>query len=92
MVLRFLIIRADHFIGRGSLAPVVRIESGDPVATITRIAGDWGADLVIAGHHRDGFWSHWLRGSVTAELGDSLECSLLLAQKGVEDSELFPKT
>ncbi len=73
------------------LGPVVRLEFGDPVATITRIAGEVGADLVIAGHHRDGFWSHWLRRSITGGLGDSLDCSLLLAQKVVEDSELFPK-
>ena len=71
------------------LAPVVRLEFGSPVATITRIAGEVEADLVIVGHHRDGFWSHWLRRSVTGELVDSLSCSLLLAQKVVEDSDLF---
>ncbi|MGC8201941.1 universal stress protein [Aliiroseovarius sp. PTFE2010] len=81
-----------HRLTAMGLEPVVRMEFGDPVATITRIADELGADLVIAGHHRDGFWSHWLRRSVTAELGDRLKCSLLLAQKVVEDSELFPKT
>jgi nucleotide-binding universal stress UspA family protein len=49
------------------------------------------ADLVVVGHHRHGFWTRWLSRSIAAELSDSLGCSLLLAQKVVEDSELFEK-
>jgi len=55
-----------------------------------RIARDEDAYLVIAAHRRDGFWLHWSRRSVTAELGDSLECSLLLAQRVIGDAELLP--
>lgn len=71
------------------LSPRVRIETGDPVACITRVASETGADLVVVGHHRHGFWTRWLSRSVAAELADALGCSLLLAQKVVEDSELF---
>ncbi|MBC7132190.1 MAG: universal stress protein [Roseovarius sp.] len=71
------------------LAPGVRIETGDPVATIARVAAESGADLVVVGHHRHGFLTRWLNRSIAAELGDSLGCSLLLAQKVVEDAELF---
>jgi nucleotide-binding universal stress UspA family protein len=73
------------------LAPEIRMEFGDPVASITRVAAETGAELVVVGHHRHGFWTRWLSRSVATELGDKLECSLLLAQKTVEDSELFPK-
>ena len=73
------------------LSPQVRIEFGDPVATITRVSVETEADLVVVGHHRHGFWTRWLSRSIAVELSDSLGCSLLLAQKVVEDSELFEK-
>jgi nucleotide-binding universal stress UspA family protein len=73
------------------LAPEARMEFGDPVAKITQVATETGADLVVVGHHRQGFWSRWMSRSVAAGLGDALGCSLLLAQKVVEDSELLPK-
>ncbi|KRS17052.1 universal stress protein [Roseovarius indicus] len=71
------------------LAPKVRMEFGDPVAKITQVATEIGADLVVVGHHQQGIWTRWMSRSVAAGLGDSLKCSLLLAQKLVEDSELF---
>ena len=37
------------------LSPQVRIEFGDPVATITRVSVETEADLVVVGHHRHGF-------------------------------------
>jgi nucleotide-binding universal stress UspA family protein len=73
------------------LAPEVRMEFGDPVAKITLVAAEVGADLVVIGHHKQGFWSRWMSKSVAAGLGDVLGCSLLLSQKVVEDSELFRK-
>jgi len=71
------------------LAPEVRLEFGDPVAKITSVATEIGVDLVVVGHHQQGLWTRWLSRSVAAGLGDALGCSLLLAQKVVEDSELF---
>lgn len=71
------------------LAPEIRMVFGEPVARITQVATETGADLVVVGHHRQGFWSRWMSRSVAAGLGDALGCSLLLAQKVVEDSELF---
>ena len=71
------------------LAPEVRLEFGDPAAKITRVAAESGADLVVVGHHQQGIWTRWMSRSVAADLGDALGCSLLLAQKVVEDSELF---
>ncbi|VDC19862.1 universal stress protein [Pseudogemmobacter humi] len=73
------------------LSPEVRLEFGDPVAGIARVAAETGAELVVVGHHRHGFWTRWLSRSVAAELGDKLGCSLLLAQKTIDDSQLFPK-
>lgn len=73
------------------LSPEVRLEHGDPVDCITRIAAAMAADLVVVGHHRQSFWTRWLTRSVAADLADMLKCSLLLAQKIVEDSELFRK-
>ena len=71
------------------LAPELRMDFGDPVAKIKGAAAETGADLVVVGHHRQGVWTRWLNRSVAAELSDALGCSLLLAQKRVEDSELF---
>ena len=71
------------------LAPEVRMEFGDPVAKITHVATETGADLVVVGHHQQGIWTRWMSRSVAAGLGNALKCSLLLAQKVVEDSELF---
>ncbi|WP_026757529.1 universal stress protein [Sediminimonas qiaohouensis] len=71
------------------LAPEVRMEFGDPVVTITSVATETEADLVVVGHHQQGLWTRWMSRSVAAGLGDALKCSLLLAQKDIEDSELF---
>jgi nucleotide-binding universal stress UspA family protein len=71
------------------LSPEVRMEFGEPVAKITQVAAETGADLVVVGHHQQGFWTRWISRSVAAGLSDALGCSLLLAQKVVEDSELF---
>ncbi|KAA8606781.1 universal stress protein UspA [Salipiger aestuarii] len=71
------------------LAPEVRMEFGDPVAKIASVATETGADLVVVGHHRQGLWTRWMSRSVAAGLADALGCSLLLAQKVVEDSDLF---
>ena len=71
------------------LAPEVRLEIGEPVAKITQVATETEADLVVVGHHQQGLWTRWMNRSVAAALGDALGCSLLLAQKVVEDSELF---
>jgi nucleotide-binding universal stress UspA family protein len=71
------------------LSPQVQLASGDPVETITRVSVETEADLVVVGHHRHSVWTRWLSRSIAAELGDSLGCSLLLAQKVVDDSELF---
>tara|TARA_R110002124_G_scaffold224174_4_gene389586 strand:+ start:727 stop:1185 length:459 start_codon:yes stop_codon:yes gene_type:complete len=71
------------------LRPEVRLEFGDPVTVITRVAAETATDLVIVGHHQQGLWTRWMSRSVAVGLGDALGCSLLLAQKTVEDSELF---
>lgn len=71
------------------LTPEIRMEFGAPVAKITQVAAETGADLVVVGHHHQGPWTRWLSRSVAAGLSDALGCSLLLAQKVVEDSELF---
>ena len=71
------------------LAPEVRLEIGEPVAKITQVATETGADLVVVAHHQQGLWTRWMNRSVAAALGDELGCSLLLAQKVVEDSEFF---
>tara|TARA_R110002124_G_scaffold265401_1_gene432154 strand:+ start:27742 stop:28023 length:282 start_codon:yes stop_codon:yes gene_type:complete len=60
-------------------------------ARLAQITGAGVILLAVVGHHKQGFWSHWISRSVAAGLGDALGCSLLLARKVVEDSELFAK-
>ncbi|WP_273186709.1 universal stress protein [Hyphomonas adhaerens] len=71
------------------LAPEVHMEFGDPVAKITSVATEIGADLVVVGHHQQGLWTRWMSRSVAAGLGDALKCSLLLAQKTFADEEIL---
>lgn len=67
------------------LAVETQLEFGDPVATITQVAEDCGADLVVVGHHQQGAFTRWLTRSVAVGLADLLPCSLLLAQQGQID-------
>jgi len=54
--------------------------TGEPVDEICRIAGELGADLVVVGHRRHGFFmSRWWKGSVGASLIEDAPCSVLIA-------------
>jgi len=73
------------------LAPEIRMDVGDPVAKITDVAVESGADLIVVGHHQQSLWTRWMSRSVAAGLSDALGCSLLLAQKVVKESEISAK-
>lgn len=77
---------------RMGLVPEGRLERGQPVDRITTIAREIEADLVVVGHHKQGVMARWLRGSVTAALTDSLNCSLLVARLEISDDQLFAGT
>ena len=52
---------------------------GDPVAEITRYAGEIKADLLVVGHrHRASWAARWWRGSVSKTLTEHSPCSLLV--------------
>jgi nucleotide-binding universal stress UspA family protein len=56
------------------------VVTGEPVDEICRIAGELGADLVVVGHRRHGFFmSRWWKGSVGASLIEDAPCSVLIA-------------
>lgn len=76
---------------RMGLSHQVRLERGNPSERIAAVARETAADLVVVGHRRQGPVAGWLLGSVTADLTNSLSCSLLVARKEVADEALFPK-
>ena len=63
--------------------PVGRIEAGDPIETIARIADGIAADLVVVGHRRKNWFERLWSGGTTASLKARLGCSLLVAQTAV---------
>ncbi|MDP3265084.1 MAG: universal stress protein [Tabrizicola sp.] len=73
------------------LVPEGRLERGEPTERISKIALDVSADLVVVGHHKQGAMARWLKGSVTASLSDTLNCSLLVARLEISDEVLFGK-
>lgn len=74
---------------RMGLPHVARLERGQPAERIAAIARDSQADLVVVGHRRQGVVAGWLLGSVTADLTNSLTCSLLVGRMDIADEELF---
>jgi nucleotide-binding universal stress UspA family protein len=74
---------------RMGLRHTSRLLHGDPVTCIVDVAKEFVVDLVVVGHHKQGFLARWLRGSVTASLIDLLDCSLLMGRRVVAEEELF---
>lgn len=74
---------------RMGLSPEARLERGAPSERITSVAREVAADLVVVGHHKQGAFARWLKGSVTTDLSNLLSCSLLLARLEVPDEVLF---
>ncbi|MCT8330369.1 universal stress protein [Albidovulum sediminis] len=74
---------------RMGLVPEARLERGDPTEQICKAAQEIAADLVVVGHHKQGAMARWLKGSVTASLSDTLNCSLLVARLEISDEALF---
>ncbi len=62
---------------------------GEPVTCIIAAAEEFHADLVVVGHHKKGRFARWIQQSVTAELIDRLECSVLSGHLEISDEELF---
>jgi nucleotide-binding universal stress UspA family protein len=74
---------------RMGLAHSTRLRTGNPETCIREVAKEIGADLVVVGHHKQGRLARWLHGSVTAELIEALDCSLLTARLDVSDEDLY---
>jgi nucleotide-binding universal stress UspA family protein len=74
---------------RMGLSHHARLERGQPAERIAAVAKEIAADLVVVGHQRQGVLSRWLVGSVTSDLTDALECSLLVARMEISDEVLF---
>lgn len=74
---------------RMGLLPTARLEKGQPSERIAAVSVEIKADLVVVGHQRQGAVARWLLGSVTSELTDRLECSLLVAKMEISDEVLF---
>lgn len=76
-------------LNRMGLVHTTRLRTGDPVTCIVDAAKEIGSDLVVVGHHKQGAFGRWLRGSVTASLIDSLDCSLLTGRLKISEEDLF---
>lgn len=70
--------------------PESRLAVGDPAERIGHVAREIGADLVVVGHRHRNAFARWWAGSVASDLVSQLDCSLLIGQKDLADSE-FPE-
>jgi len=82
--------RAVAWMKQRGFNPVARLEVGEPSPTIGRVAREVGADLVVVGHHKQGFLERWWSGSNDAYLSDHIGCSLLVSCNAMSD-EAFEK-
>ena len=56
------------------------VVTGEPVDEICRIAGELGAELIVVGHRKHGFFmARWWKGSVGASLIEDAPCSVMIA-------------
>ncbi|HEY3800088.1 MAG TPA: universal stress protein [Caulobacteraceae bacterium] len=67
--------------------PTARIECGEPAPTISRIAEEVSADLVVVGHRKQSFLERWWSGSTDAYLSDHVGCSVLIGCNDVSDDD-----
>jgi nucleotide-binding universal stress UspA family protein len=65
----------------GDLNVTTQVGMGSPERLITDLAGDWGADLIVAGSHGRGFWTRALVGSTSDSLVHHAPCSVLVVRK-----------
>ena len=69
------------------LKPEARLVIGEPAETIGAFAHEIGADLVVVGHHKQGFLERWWSGSSGAYLSDCIHCSLLVGRNSISDEQ-----
>jgi nucleotide-binding universal stress UspA family protein len=69
------------------ISPTTRLEVGSPAAQIGAVAREYGADLVVVGHRRQGALARWWFGSTSSYLTDSVDCTVLIARKAISDAE-----
>jgi nucleotide-binding universal stress UspA family protein len=54
---------------------------GRPTETITDIAQEWGADLIVVGSHGHDFWGRMTLGSVSDGVIHHAKCSVLVVRE-----------
>ena len=65
----------------GDLNVTTQVGMGSPGRLITDLAGEWKADLIVAGSHGRGFWARTLIGSTSDSLVHHAPCSVLIVRK-----------
>lgn len=83
-----LLKRGVAWLEERGIQPVAKIAVGEPAPTIGKAAKEFGADLVVVGHHRKNFLSRWWSGSTNAYLSDNVGCSVLVACNSIDDAAL----
>lgn len=69
------------------LRPSSRLVIGEPSPVIAAVAKEIDADLVVVGHHSEGFLTRWWSGSSQSYLSDHVHCSMLIGQNAMSDEE-----
>jgi nucleotide-binding universal stress UspA family protein len=77
---RDLLDRAVVWLEARGYRPNSKLVVGEPGQTIGAVAREVGADLVVVGHHHQGFLARWWSESTDSYLSDHLGCTLLIAR------------
>lgn len=78
------VAREHAYLRERGIASEMRIEHGDPVEEIVRVAREGGYDLIITGSHGRGPIGEALLGSVSKALVRTAPCAVLVAGKEAE--------
>lgn len=70
---------SDYFKGIHEIFTFVR--TGTPREEILIVAKEWGADLIVLGHHKKTGLDQWFSGSVSQSIAKHAECPVLVIPK-----------
>jgi len=72
------LVHAGELLATRKLKPEFALEAGDPADAIVDLARRRNADLIVVGHHEQGFLSHVLHGGIDEDVTREAPCDVLV--------------